>query len=235
MANNSDYEVITGLSLASGTVNSQLVTLVVDTDKTCYVVLPDGSILASTDGVISDDWLGAAGAVTLIVPKTSVDVGMSASEFIGSLLVTSATGEIDLSVCTGITSLSAPNATNLDCHGCTSLTSIYAPNATEFYCYGCTSLTSVSAPNATYIDCSGCTSLTSLSAPNATSIDASGCALTGAAIESLLLELYTTGKQNGTVDISGGTNADYATWSLQAKADAATLQTRGWTITYNEA
>jgi len=77
--------------------------------------------------------------------------------------------------------------------------------------------------------------LTSISAPNATYLNCYDCALTATSIASLLAELVATVNANGTLDVSVGTNADYATWSLQAKADAATLQTRGWTVTYNEA
>lgn len=193
------YEYITGLSLADGSLTPQVVYLASNIDKTSYVVLPDGTTLTSTDGVINTTWNSAAGAVTLIVPKNEIialwDADTISSDFVGQLNT---------------------NSVGVDCNGCTLLTSI-------------------SAQNAITISCGGCTSLTSISAPNATIITASGCALTAVAIAALLAELVATGKEDGTLDISGGTNADYATWSSQAKADAATLQTREWTVTYNEA
>jgi len=49
----------------------------------------------------------------------------------------------------------------------------------------------------------------------------------------LLAELVVTGKTNGTLNISGGTNADFNDWLIQAQTDRATLAGRGWTITYN--
>ena len=234
------YEYITGLSLANGSITPQVVYLQVDSDKECKVVLPDNTVLTSTGGVINDIWRGAAGAVTLLVDKTSQkvyfgDYGVSAaiiSDYFGDLY-TIFNGYILVTDCPSLTSVSAPNATKLNCSYCTSLTSVSAPNATYLYCYGCTALTSVSAPNATYLDCGGCTSLTSVSAPNATYLNCTNCALTANAIASLLAELIVTGEINGMLNISGGTNASYSTWSSQAKDDLLTLQGNGWTVTYN--
>ena len=208
-----DYEYITGLSLASGTVTPQLVYLEVDSDKTCYVILPDGSTLTSTDGKINTTWTGAAGAVTLIVPNNTEELLLTNADFIGELNT----------LFTG----------TLYCYDCTSLTTLSAPMATNLYCNSCTSLTTLSAPMATNLECDNCTSLTTLSAPNATAIYASGCDLTTVAIAALLAELVATGNEDGTLDISGGSTADYGIWSAQAQADAATLDSRGWTLTYN--
>lgn len=135
VVSDSAYEVITGLSLASGTVTPQVVYLEVDADKTCYVVLPDGSVLTSTTGIINTTWAGAAGAVTLIVPKDTVAFGMNATGFIGILT-------------TELTSITAQDNTLI--------TGINAPNATFIDCSLSTSLASISAPNATHIDASGC-------------------------------------------------------------------------------
>ena len=188
------YEYITGLSLASGTVTPQVVFLAVDSDKSCKVILPDGSILTSTEGTIDTTWTGAAGAVTLIKNKDTSVFDMTNSDYIGNLITT----QSDL----------------LQTTDCASLTSISAPNVIDIYAGGCTSLTSLSAPNATYID-------------------AFGCDLTAVAIAALLAELVATGNEDGTLDISGGSTADYGIWSAQAQADAATLDSRGWTLTYN--
>ena len=189
------YEYITGLSLADGSVTPQVVFLGVDGDKTAYVILPDGSILTSTVGVVNATWEGAAGAITLIVQKTSGSFNIESGDYIGSLKIL--------------------NAQVIEAGDCTLLTSISAPNASDF-------------------NCPGCTSLTSISAPNATTINASGCALTAVAIAALLAELVATGKEDGTLDISGGTNAVYTSWSGQAHSDKETLETRGWTLTYND-
>ena len=52
-----EYEVITGLSIASGTVTPQVVYSHVDADKECKVILPDNTVLTSTAGVINTTWL----------------------------------------------------------------------------------------------------------------------------------------------------------------------------------
>ena len=137
-----DYEYITGLSLASGTVTPQLVYLEVDSDKTCYVILPDGTTLTSTAGIINTTWTGAAGAVTLIVPNNTEELLLTNADFIGELN-TLFTGTLYCNSCTSLTTLSAPMATNLECDNCTSLTTLSAPNATAIYASGC-ALTDVS-------------------------------------------------------------------------------------------
>jgi hypothetical protein len=73
--------------------------------------------------------------------------------------------------CTGLTSVSIPQATSIDSYafsGCTGLTSVSIPQATSIgnsAFSGCTGLTSVSIPQATSIGYSafyGCTGLTSV-------------------------------------------------------------------------
>jgi hypothetical protein len=87
---------------------------------------------------------------------------------------------VDVSGCTGLTTLAAPNAEYVDARGCTALTALTAPNAAYVDARGCTALTALAAPNAEYVDVSGCTGLTTLTAPNAEYVDVSGCtALTG--------------------------------------------------------
>lgn len=209
------YEYITGLSLSDGSVTPQVVYLSAYT--TCYVVLPDGSTLTSTGGLINTTWTSAAGAITLIVPKGVTESWtIESSDFIGDLVVNGIFDVLSVKSNANITSIVANNINQIESEFCTSLTSITALNAISLLVSTNEALESISAPNATYID-------------------VQDCALTAVAIASLLAELVATGNEDGTLNISGGTNADYATWSLQAKADAATLQTRGWTITYNEA
>lgn len=94
------YEYITGLSLADGSVTPQVVYLGVDSDKTCYVVLPDGTTLTSTAGIINDTWTGADGAVTLLIEKETSLFDISTSDFSGNMnFVVSAKILIDLSSC----------------------------------------------------------------------------------------------------------------------------------------
>lgn len=216
------YEYITGLSLADGSVTPQVVYLQVDSDKECKVVLPDGIALTSTLGIINDTWAGAAGNVTLLVDKTSQkvyfgDYGDTAaiiSYYIGDLY-TIFNGVIQVDECAFLTSINAPNATEVNASVCTLLSSIYSKNAITIVAANCSDLSYIYAPNAPFLDCSG-------------------CALTATSIASLLAELVATGNANGALDISGGANANYTLWSGQAQSDKEHLETRGWTITYND-
>lgn len=79
-------EYITTLSIGSGTSTPQKVYLKVDSNKTCYVVLPNGVLLTSTAGIIDYNWTGAAGGVTLVVPKNSSSVDFSDTDFYGDTL-----------------------------------------------------------------------------------------------------------------------------------------------------
>ena len=65
-----------GLSVGSGT---QKIYLEVDSDKTAYAIMPNGTIYTSVAGVINQNYSGGAGRVTLAVPKNSSRVGLSAS------------------------------------------------------------------------------------------------------------------------------------------------------------
>ena len=86
---------------------------------------------------------------------------------------------LDVSGCTGLTSLTVPsNVTTLDVSGCTGLTSLTVPSSvTTLDVSGCTGLTSLTVPsNVTTLDVSGCTGLTSLTVPSSvTTLDVSGC------------------------------------------------------------
>ena len=130
------YEYITGLSIASGTVTPQVVFLQVDPDKTCYVVLPNGTVLTSTASVINDTWAGAAGAVTLIVPKISESIYIEGSDFVG-ILNTTFIGNITTAESSNIEGIIAKNTLSLNAELCTSLASISAPNATNINASGC--------------------------------------------------------------------------------------------------
>jgi fructose-bisphosphate aldolase class 1 len=63
-----------------------------------------------------------------------------------------------------------------------------------------------------------------------TYLDGTGNALTQAAVDGILADLDTAGLLNGTVDLSGGTNA---TPSAAGLISAANLTGNGWTVTTN--
>lgn len=99
-------------------------------------------------------------------------------------------------------------------------------------CYN-NNITSLDLKNATYINTQGCL-ISSIISPNVITLYASGNALPSSVIESLLLSIVNTGKNGGSIVISGGTNAAYADWTQAAKDAKATLVSRGWSITNKE-
>ena len=105
-------------------------------DETCYLVKPNGDIVALTTGV--PVFALTAGVCHLIYEKTNTFLDVSEMPIIGELKTLF--------------------GGSLGCNGCTSLTALSAPMATELYCIGCTSLTTLSAPMAIYLGCNDCTS-----------------------------------------------------------------------------
>ncbi len=141
---------------------------------------------------------------------------------------------LSLSGCTGITSF----VTVADCPGITSQD--FSP------CSNATSISAVNCPLLTAVTLTGLSSVTALEVRNcalAASPDFSDCvvlttldfsvnALTEAAVDAALAGLVAIGTNNGTCDLSGGTNAIPSAAGL---ADKATLEGDGWTVTVNSA
>lgn len=92
-------------------------------------------------------------------------------------------------------------------------------------------ITAAILPNATAVTASGCASLTALSCPKAVAIDAANCSLTGQAVSDLFAELLAVGAQNGTIILTGETNAAYTDLTAQGALDYTALIALGWTIT----
>jgi uncharacterized protein YjbI with pentapeptide repeats len=101
--------------------------------------------------------------------------------------------------------------------------------------YGC-DFTSTSFSNCTaleLLESSDCTSLTSANLSGCSSlayVSMAGCALTESAVDAILAALDTAGLSNGTVDVSGGTNAIPSAAGLTSKTN---LEGKGWTVTVN--
>ena len=180
-------------------------------DESCYLVKPNGDIVALTTNVAE---ACPAGVCHLIYERANTFLDVSGMPIIGELK-TLFSWELYCSGCTSLTALSAPMVTLLDCYGCTCLTALSAPIATELYCYNCTSLTTLSAPMATYFDCSD-------------------CALTATSIASILADaVLLPDLSNIDFDLSGGTNAPIGTWSAQAVADKDTIVGAGGAVLFN--
>ena len=59
------------------------------------------------------------------------------------------------------------------------------------------------------------------------------CSLNADSIENILVSCDNGGKSTITLNINGGTNAAYSTWSITAKNALTSLQGKSWTISYN--
>jgi hypothetical protein len=59
------------------------------------------------------------------------------------------------------------------------------------------------------------------------------CALTATSIENIIVSINTANTSNGTLTLSGGTNATKSTWTTDANTAYDALIARGWTITFN--
>jgi len=134
--------VIRGLSIGDGTGTPQKIYLEVDSDKTCYVVLPNGTLLTSTSGVINYDWEGVAGNVKLIVPKDTTDFrvinGLDTliSDFGGNATIQGNYAVLRFQR-TDIVSLEANNTVNVSINNNAVITTFSANNAIDVNASAC--------------------------------------------------------------------------------------------------
>jgi len=132
-----NFENVVGLSIpATGKVY-----LEVDSDKTCYVVLPNGTLLTSTSGVIDYDYTGVAGAVKLVVPKDTTllrntnDDDSKVFDFSG-VFIYSGLGALK-AVQSDITKIYANNIELASCYNNTLLSELHTDNATSINAVNC--------------------------------------------------------------------------------------------------
>lgn len=92
---------------------------------------------------------------------------------------------------------------------------------------GCTAL--VDFPSAVF------DGITSWAAADAMTGAFAGCALSAESIQNILVSLDTVAAPflANVLDIDGGTNASFSTWTTTAKAALTSLQGKGWTVNYN--
>lgn len=137
-----DYEYITGLSLNSGVSVPQQVTLEVDSNKSCKIVMPDYSIWESYLGVIKSNWTGIAGSVILIVPRNSAEYHLvhnlveESSKFVGELKLESP-GYLRMAGNSNITKVTANNSLLIDTSYCQNLETISCKNVQYLFAQNC--------------------------------------------------------------------------------------------------
>lgn len=112
------------LNIASGAVTPKKVYLKIDSDKTAYIKMPNGTLLTSTSGVIDTTYTGYAGVATLSIPKTSVSqalynaTGSKYSDFSGEYITNAPLTTFNISSNALITSVKAYKAKNIVAVGC---------------------------------------------------------------------------------------------------------------------
>jgi len=135
-------------------------------------------------------------------------------------------------------SINLSNATSLATINLSSVTSI----TSSLTFTGCTSLVSVNASSLVTIGNNlfgyNSTSLTSILCgswipTNGKTYDLHNCALDATTCNLILRRLVLAGVSTNVVDLSGGTNAGFAAWSAQGKADHNTLDAAGVTLIHN--
>jgi len=183
-------EVITGLSIPT----NGFMSLEVDSDKACYIVGPDGSVITSTLGAINQFWEGIPGAVQLIIPINTHGITSNNSGFYGEMTVKHSFPDLNFNdvvpfISTdGITTIIADKVDN-----------VLAINRGVIY---------LSAKTADKIDAGECP-LTSFDAPMAKTVLLSRCDLTAKSIGDFLFSAKANNPTTvgATADFSGGTNA----------------------------
>jgi len=188
--------VIRGLSIGDGTGTPQKIYLEVDSDKICYVTLPNGTLLTSTSGVINYDWEGIAGAVRLILPKDS-----SVLATVGGSLTLFAdyTGDFVSEI---------PFDVNVFFVGC-DLSSISTKANAPIDASSSLFLESVIANETSELYLDDCASLESFEADNTTTIVAKRCKITAKSIGDFLIAASVNNPiASGTANFSDGTNAN---------------------------
>lgn len=224
-------EAINTLSIGSGSVTPQKVNLAVDSDKTCYVILPNGTLLTSTAGVIDYNWTGAAGDVVLVVPKDTRLLRSSNNDLSAeTLTINGAYKQINLN--------DDPVLSSSDV-----IKNIVAYNAgSEYFRAYLRGIESAYLPKAVSLNL-GDNPLVSIYCPKAYTIGLNSCALPISNVKSILDDAYTlylAGQLTGTINLGGGTNAE-----LNPSVDFSTIHgiaygilidnmtAGGWTITLN--
>ena len=118
------YNLIYGGTIANG----GTVKLIIDNDKTGYVLLPNGLILTTTAGKIDTTYTGIGGFRTVYVPKSNVGVvGINSSSIGGDITATGDT-DYEFSLCPNLTGVIYNGIGTLSCVGDPLLATLIAPN-----------------------------------------------------------------------------------------------------------
>ena len=126
-------------TIYGGTIaNGGAVKLKIDSDKTGYIKLPNGTLLTTVAGVINTTYTGVGGAITYYVPKVTALLEAQLSSIAGNVVYNgdnsilklggnllllgitayNVTGKITTSGSTAITNLIAPKASIIDALNC---------------------------------------------------------------------------------------------------------------------
>lgn len=132
-----EYEYISGLSLASGTVTAKDANLkITGSSLPAYVILPTGVILTSTGGIITHSYEDVAGDVILIVPKDSASLylsnGSTASDYTGDFVAKAVAPTVTIQYAQ-VTSATIDIAKTVYINNSASIETLDAPLATAIY------------------------------------------------------------------------------------------------------
>ena len=131
LPNMSTFDLIYGGTIANG----GAVKLTIDSDKTGYIKLPNGTLLTTVAGVINTTYTGVGGTITYYVPKTTVIVVVSSSGLTGDIK-SSKHSELSASQC-NIKTATLNNCTTISIWNNANLTNIIAGSAKILDAVGC--------------------------------------------------------------------------------------------------
>lgn len=198
------FDLIYGGTIANG----GSVKLSIDTDKTGYIKLPNGTILTTVAGVINTTYTGVAGSITYYVPKVLTTYVYAGDSGLSGNIVYNGDNQISLQT-NLITSLIANDSHILYAPTNGLLESVKADNAVTITLSACVKINNLNFPLGDAIELNGDTILSNLQAPKARTIAAQDCSLTAKSIGDVLYQAYIDDRQNVIYDFSGGTNAAY--------------------------
>jgi len=110
--------------------------LTIDSDKTGYVLLPNGKVLITSAGVINTTYNGYGGNITYYVPKDSTSVVVQGSSLAGSV-ISNRTERLDLPNNDLLLSVEVATCVNIQVDSSDNLTTLIAPEAVTVVANNC--------------------------------------------------------------------------------------------------
>ena len=132
----SNFEYVT-VQIGAGNVLQQTEEIIIDSDKTAYLIQPDNSIVESISSVISDSWDGNYnGNVTVLIPINNLNISINSGEFIGEW-VCGLGGTFSCLNSKKMSGFTLLEKSGLYINDSTNVSNLICPKATEIHAMNC--------------------------------------------------------------------------------------------------